>query len=268
MASRREPPSSPSVGTTALPRPAGLARTLPSRISLLVGCALFACAAAAYVGARETAVFAVDQVAVRGAPPAVKRQVAKALQPLVGVSLLKIDGDAVAGRLADVPFVASSDYDRSFPHTLAVTVRPERPAAVLRSGAHAWLLSSRARVLEKLPLRARRELPRVWVGGNASPTLGATLGDTKGGRAARALAPLHWVHFPAHVATVTVGDGELTFVLRSGLQLRLGDAGDLKLKLAIARRVLERVGPTGSGSYLDVSVPERPVVGTDPQVEG
>ena len=40
-----------------------------------------------------------------------------------------------------------------------------------------------ARVLRQLPLRARRNLPRVWVGGNASPTIGATLGDT------RAVAP-------------------------------------------------------------------------------
>jgi hypothetical protein len=111
-------------------------------------------------------------------------------------------------------------------------------------------------------------LPRVWVGGKASPTIGTTLGDTKGGRAARALAPLIWVRFPAHVSAVSVGDDELTLVLRSGLQLRLGDAGDLKLKLAIARRVLERVGPAATGSYVDVSVPERPVASTNPQVEG
>jgi len=56
-------------------------------------------------------------------------------------------------------------------------------------------------------------------------------------------------------------------VLRSGLELRLGDASDLKLKLAIARRVLAAVGG-GRGSYVDVSVPERPVASTNPQVEG
>lgn len=235
---------------------------------MLVGCVLFACAAAAYVGARQTAVFAVDRVTVRGAPHAVEPQVEKALLPLVGESLLKIDANVVAKRLAGVAWVASSAYDRSFPHTLVVTVRPERPVAVLRGGAHAWLLSSRARILQELPLRARRNLPRVWVGGKASPTVGSTLGDTKGGRAARALAPLPWVHFPAHVSTVSVGDGQLTFVLRSGLELRLGDAGDLKLKLAIARRVLERLGPASPGSYVDVSVPERPVASIDPQVGG
>jgi hypothetical protein len=53
-------------------------------------------------------------------------------------------------------------------------------------------------------------------------------------------------------------------VLRSGLEVRLGDLRELRLKLAIARRILARGDP---GAYLDVSLPERPVAGPDPQVE-
>jgi cell division protein FtsQ len=260
--------SSAHGGAFALPGGGTVAHALPSRNSLLAGLALFACAAAAFVGARETAVFAVDSVAVRGAPPAVARDVSKALVPLVGASLLKIDADTIAARLRDVPWVASATFDRSFPHTLTVTVRPERPVAVLRGGASAWLLSARGRVLQKLPLRARPGLPRIWAGAAASPTVGSILGDTKGGRAARTLAPLPWLRFPARVAAVSVGSDELTFVLRSGIELRLGDADDLKLKLAIARRVLARLGPAGPGAYVDVSVPERPVALVNPPVEG
>jgi hypothetical protein len=61
---------------------------------------------------------------------------------------------------------------------------------------------------------------------------------------------------------------ELTLVLRSGLQVRLGGVGDLRLKLAIARRILRAVGAdSGSTGYLDVSVPERPVIaGSNAQV--
>ena len=52
-------------------------------------------------------------------------------------------------------------------------------------------------------------------------------------------------------------------MLRSGLEVRLGDVDDLRLKLAIARRILAMLGPTATtAGYLDVSVPERPVVGT------
>jgi hypothetical protein len=67
--------------------------------------------------------------------------------------------------------------------------------------------------------------------------------------------------FPAHISTASVVHGELIFRLRSGLELRLGDPTDVRLKLAIARRALGRL-PAGA-AYVDVSVPERPVAGTD-----
>ena len=56
--------------------------------------------------------------------------------------------------------------------------------------------------------------------------------------------------------------GGLVFHLRSGVELRLGDPTDVRLKLAVARRALRGL-PAGT-AYLDVSVPERPVAGTQP----
>jgi hypothetical protein len=63
------------------------------------------------------------------------------------------------------------------------------------------------------------------------------------------------------VRTLVVENGELTLVLRSGLRIRMGEAMDVPLKLAVAGRVL-RLLPDGM-AYLDVSVPDRPVAGTD-----
>ena len=53
--------------------------------------------------------------------------------------------------------------------------------------------------------------------------------------------------------------GEYTLVLRGGTEVRLGAAEDLPLQLAIAGRVLGVVD--GEARYVDVSVPERAVVG-------
>jgi hypothetical protein len=66
---------------------------------------------------------------------------------------------------------------------------------------------------------------------------------------------------------VVTARGELTLELRSGLALRLGDLSDLAVKLEVARQVIPQLA--GSGDYLDVSVPERPVAGEtlDSQVE-
>ncbi|HET7044159.1 MAG TPA: FtsQ-type POTRA domain-containing protein [Gaiellaceae bacterium] len=253
----------------SLPRLRGeIARALPSGRSLLVGLALFLGAAAAFFAARESSLFAVRDIEVRGAPPAVRAQVVKALRQERGVSLLRIDGGVVDQRLAVVPAVASARYDRSFPNTLVVIVRTERPVAVVRRGSESWLVSARGRVLEKLARGARPELPRVWVSRKASIATGATLTDDAGGRAARALAPLAQVRFPADVAVVAASQDRLTFKLRSGLELRFGGPGDLRLKLAIARRIMRGAGPVAAGDYLDVSVPERPVAFLESQVEG
>jgi hypothetical protein len=54
---------------------------------------------------------------------------------------------------------------------------------------------------------------------------------------------------------------DLTFILRSGLELRLGDLREVPLKLAVASEVLPGLLSRGGYAYLDVSVPERPVAG-------
>jgi hypothetical protein len=62
------------------------------------------------------------------------------------------------------------------------------------------------------------------------------------------------------VATATYSAGTLVFHLRSGLELVLGAASDVKLKVAVAERALTEL-PSGS-TFLDVSVPGRAVSGT------
>src|SRR4029078_10132933 len=66
--------------------------------------------------------------------------------------------------------------------------------------------------------------------------------------------------FAARVDSASVTNGTLVFHLRSGLALLLGDSRDIKLKGAVAARVLA-ILPTGS-TFLDVSSPGRPVSGT------
>ena len=99
------------------------------------------------------------------------------------------------------------------------------------------------------------------------------VGGTPAERAAvmRALAPVRGTSllalaagFPAQVDTASLVHGELTFLLRSGIELRLGEPVDLRLKLAIARRALPLLAP--DTNYLDVAVPGRPVSGTQSQL--
>jgi cell division protein FtsQ len=235
---------------------------LPSPRSLAVGIGLLALAAGAYAAARETSMFAVRRIEIAGAPPAVRAQVDRELSRLVGTSLVSLDGAALRRHVDSLPTVVSVEYDRSFPHTLRVTIVPETTAAVLHRGHQTWVVSARGRVVAHVPRGTLPLMPRIWVPAATPVAAGAFLGAEQGGAAARALGLA--IGFPARIATASLSHGELVFRLRSGLELRFGDPTDIRLKLAIARHALSLL-PAGS-AYLDVSVPGRPVAGPNPQL--
>jgi hypothetical protein len=125
-------------------------------------------------------------------------------------------------------------------------------------------VSSAARVLERLAKRPYPRLPRIWLPAGTDISVNSTLAGV-GARGVAAVAPLRQLHLDKKVRQVLAGDGQLTLVLASGTQLRLGDSGDLRLKLSIAKQILPLAGGAG---YVDVSVPERPVAGYNSQVGG
>jgi hypothetical protein len=65
---------------------------------------------------------------------------------------------------------------------------------------------------------------------------------------------------------VRAREHDLTLLLGSGLELRLGELRAIRLKLAIATRILPGILAHGGYAYVDLSVPERPVAGVDPQL--
>lgn len=236
---------------------AWLAGFVPTRRSLALGLGVLAFALGSYLIARESSLFAIDRIEVRGGSRQVARQVHGALASLVGKPLVGLDGSAVLRRVDALPTVASATYDRDFPHTLRIAVVPERPAAVLRRGPDSWLVSSRGRVMEILPSRALPHLPRIWIAAHTPVQTGAEL--TAASEAAAAHAAGLAGAFGARVASVSDTNGSVVFHLRSGLELVLGEGGDIKLKVAVATRLLTML-PSGS-TYLDVSIPGRPVSG-------
>lgn len=229
----------------------------PSLRSAGLGLGIVALGLAMYVVARETSVFGVERVEVVGASPRVAGSVREALAPLQGSSLVRFDAHDANRRLASVAEVASATYDRSFPHTLVVAVRTERPVALLRRGSEAWLASDGARVLSQVVQKPFPALPRVWIPPTADPLDGAVL-DGDAALAVRTIPPMGHA-LRARARSVKAIDGELTIVLESGSQILLGDTSRLRLKLAVAARILPALTDE---TYLDVSVPERAVAGT------
>ena len=243
---------------------ATLGRFAPSGRSLLVGLGLFALAIGSYAIARETSVFAIDRVDVAGVPNDLQAQVQHAVAPLRGSSLLAVDGAGLERRVESLPTVLAAHYDRAFPHTLRIHVVPETPVAVLHRGTETWLVSARGRVMGRIQAGTNGALARIWVKRRSTVAVGDILAVAAGGETAKALALA--THFPARIATASLAHEELVFRLRSSLELRLGAPTDVRLKLAIARRALHTLPP--GATYVDVSLPGRPVAGTHPQVSG
>jgi cell division septal protein FtsQ len=223
-----------------------------------------------YLVARDSSMFAVTRIEVKGAPPAVASQARLALRFVDGHSLLRLDGAGVVAALERLPSVHRATYDRDFPHTLRIRIVPERPVAVLRRGIDSWLVSARSRVIVKVRRGAFATLPRIWLGRAAVVELGAVLRDPSAEVGSQALSSFKDAGLGARISFVKATDDRLVAGLRTGLELRFGPPVDLELKLAVARAVLPTLAaPSGGGPrYLDVTVPERPVAGTDSQVEG
>ena len=241
---------------------APMMRALPSGRSLLVGFAIVLGAVGLYALARETPMFAVQKIEVVGAPAPVAAHVRAALAPIQGTSLLSLGSADIERRLAKLPDVVAGTYDRNFPHTLRVTVRAEHPVAVARRGTHAWLVASSTRAIAEVPLQTHPDLPRIWLAHSGDPEIGQPIADRFALRAVRALALARTSHFRLRIRMVRVQQRELTFLLGSRLELRLGELQAIPLKLAVAARILPGLLAQGGFAYLDVGVPERPVAGT------
>ena len=255
-----------AVRTAALPsrRAFSLGVFAPPLRSVAVGLAILAAAVGVYVAARETSLFAVRAIEIKGGSPRIQAEVRRALAPELGRTLLSVSGADVSRRIEAIPDVVSVRFDRAFPHTLRVTVKPEHAVLLLRQGKESWVVSARGRVMRKLSSPKRSSLPRAWLPRNVKITVGEALPRLDGALAAAAVAPIVRGAYSGHVRTVSATASSLTLVMRRGTQIRVGDIGNLRLKLVIATRVLRLAAKHESTSdvYVDVSVPGRPVLGT------
>jgi cell division septal protein FtsQ len=250
-------------------KPEASVLTSPVRALLWVG-AIVVLVALIYLVARDSSMFAVTRIEVTGAPLPVARQARGALAFVDGRSLLRLDGRGVVAALERLPTVYRASYDRDFPHTLRIRVVPERPVAVLRRGLESWVVSARGRVIASVRRGGLATLPRIWLGRTAVVEIGAILRDPSAVLASRALSSFKHAGLGPRISFVKAVGGRLVAGLRTGLELRFGPPVDLGVKLAVAHAVLPTLAAPSVGGprYLDVTVPERPVAGTDPQVEG
>ena len=137
---------------------------VPSSRWLVTAFAVLAGILGAILAARETPLFAIRAIEVSGADTRVERQVRRALDGRTGESLFGLDLESARLEVSALATVAAVSFDRAFPHTLRVTVVPERPVAIVRQGADSFVVSDRGRVVATAERTEQPGLARIWVG--------------------------------------------------------------------------------------------------------
>lgn len=218
--------------------------------ALLAVAVLVALACGAYLVARS-ALFDVDEVAVKGADRTGADAVVEAAAIPLGTPLLDVDLAAARARVAALPWVASVTTERSIGGTVTFVVSERVVAAAVR-GADAWLLADPAgRVLDR-----RQEVPTGVPVVNAS-LAGATPGTwlptaTMPAIEVAALLPSGLARHVERVETAPLG-----LRLRDGGVVLLGDTSELDRKYLVAMTILSKVSLTCI-DVLDVQVPSAP----------
>jgi len=201
---------------------------------------------------RDSSLFTVEEVEVRGVT-ANKAEVTAALEEAAeGMTTLHVRDDELAEAVGRFPTVASISAGTSLPHRLEVTVTERLPVAEARLGGQHLPVSADGFVL--VGLEVDEPLPRI-----EARAKGALLDDEGAAQAAILGAAPRDLGERAKAASWDSSRGGVVVDLAGAPELRFGDGGQAEEKWEALAAVLAEGAP--DASYIDVSVPERPVAG-------
>jgi len=204
---------------------------------------------------RDLSWFAIHDVTVKGATTN-EREIRSAVEQVAGdMTTLHIKDGQLRDAVAHFPTVASVGASTSFPHGLEVTVTERLPVAFIRASGQETAVSADGYLLAGTDFDAKA-LPRI----EGAAAHGVRLDDDAAAQAmilGATPAPLR-----NHITASTWDDqrGGVVVDLKNGPEVRFGDGSRAQDKWQAAVAVLSS-DDRGSPSYLDVSVPDRPVSG-------
>jgi cell division protein FtsQ len=222
---------------------------------ILAAVALVALWATYMLWFRNLPLFSIDEVTVTGATtnaPAIKQ----AVEQVAGdMTTLHIKDAELRDVVAHFPTVASVGATTSFPHTLHVTVTERLPVAFIKVGPRRTAVSADGYLLLGASFDPKT-LPRI----EGVNTHGVRLDGDAAAQAAILGATPPPLRDRVTSSSWDDQQGGVVVSLDGGPDLRFGDGSRAKDKWTAAVAVLSS-SEHGSPSYLDVSVPDRPVSG-------
>jgi cell division protein FtsQ len=223
---------------------------------LMVGVIAIAVLYAGYIlWFRNLPWFAIDSVTIAGATTN-EREIETAVERAAGdMTTLHIKDDQLRDAVAQFPTVATVRASTSFPHTLHVTVTERLPVGFIKTGTNRTAVSADGYLLPGASFDPKR-LPRI----DGPVAHGARLEGDRAAQAAILGATPPPLRDQVMDSSWDEQHGGVAVQLDGGPEVRFGDGSRARDKWTAAVAVLS--GPErGSPTYLDVSVPQRPVSG-------
>ncbi len=204
---------------------------------------------------RNLSWFAIDDVAVKGATTN-EREIKSAVeQAATDMTTLHIKDGELRDAVARFPTVASVAASTSFPHGLQVTITERLPVAFIQVAGRRTAVSADGYLLTGADFDAKA-LPRI----EGAAAHGVRLDDDAAAQAAILGATPGPLRNRITASTWDEARGGVVVDLNNGPEIRFGDGSRAHDKWVAAVAVLSS-DQRGSPSYLDVSVPDRPVSG-------
>lgn len=208
----------------------------------------------AATGAAISPLLDVETIEVVGVPADQATEVQAASGLEVGDSIVTFLPGSVAGRVRDLPWVATARVTRDLPNRVRIAVVPRVPVGWTKAGSQVLVVDAESRVLVRVAAPPVGLPELIGVADVAPP--GGQIAPPVLARAAEALGP----DLRARSASVALEDGSLTAQVAAGPQVRFGAPRSVAVKARVAAAVLARLGGTPA-AYVDVTVPAAPVSG-------
>jgi cell division protein FtsQ len=204
---------------------------------------------------RNLSLFAIHDVTIRGATTN-ERQIKSAVEQVAGdMTTLHINDGELRDAVARFPTVASVGASTSFPHGLEVTITERLPVAFIRVGGQETPVSADGYLLHGANFDTKA-LPRI----EGASAHGVRLDEDAAAQAAILGATPGPLKNRITASTWDDQRGGVVVDLKNGPEVRFGDGSRAQDKWEAAVAVLSGE-ERGSPTYLDVSVPDRPVSG-------
>ncbi|MFT8704228.1 cell division protein FtsQ/DivIB [Bifidobacterium aquikefiricola] len=238
-------------------RTAGLYKSL-TRISIIVSAAALAILLVWMLFFSSVFRFEISGIQVTGANEWVSsNEVSAIAAKQAGKSLLLVSTETVENQVGALPGVTSAKAEKLYPHGIRISLKSEKPAAVLKSAdGTLTAVDSEARILNTVTAATVTGIPEIQVS-----TLKGGLTDNAVKQALKILASLP-ESLRQNITKVTANTQDsITTEISSGKYVIVwGDASQLEMKKAVVDKIINDPSKIGSKHNVDVSAPLRPII--------